>query len=222
MPDTRRLTARLSRRAVIQELAGATAAASPPATGPPVRAETWSARGTRNASGATAVAVLAADGPSRTKIVPWRGNGSAPEASGRLSFRSARKSASWSLVSMSEARWLLSWGMADGGASRSAGRRTSSARRAAARAGRAGVGGGGEPVVGEGDLAVDLGPGVLQDLADPVAHAAVDLVGVDQHHRPALGRALDQLGEHGGAEALQPGLLLLEGDVLAAIALALG
>ena len=56
MPDTRRLTARLLRRAVTQELAAGTAAASPPATGPPVRAETWSARGTRKASGATAEA----------------------------------------------------------------------------------------------------------------------------------------------------------------------
>src|SRR4030095_13371560 len=114
VPNPRRLTAWWLRRAVIQEAGRGTAAASPPATGPPVRAETWSARGTRNASGATAVAVLAADGPSRTKIVPWRGNGSAPEASGRLSFRSARKSASWSLVSMSEARWLFAWGVGGG------------------------------------------------------------------------------------------------------------
>src|SRR4029453_14805962 len=98
MPDTRRLTARLSRRAVIQEVSLGTAAASPPATGPPVRAETWSARGTRNASGATAVAVLAADGPSRTKIVPWRGNGSAPDASGRLSLGAGREGGAWSAV----------------------------------------------------------------------------------------------------------------------------
>ena len=83
-----------------------------------------------------------------------------------------------------------------------------------------GVGAEGEALVGEGELAVDPGPGVLQDLADAVAQAAVDLVGVDQHHRAALEPVLDQLGHDGGPEGLEAGLLLLEGDVLRAVALA--
>ena len=106
-----------------------TAMASAPATGPLAAwADTWSARGTRKASGATAVVAVAA-GPSSTNIEPGRGNGSVPVARGWLSFRSsARKSASWRPVSMSEARWPSSWGRAVEVASRAASFLTSSPR----------------------------------------------------------------------------------------------
>jgi hypothetical protein len=173
----RRLTARLSRRAVIQEWPGGPAAGlarRPPGRRCAPRPGRPGGPGTR-------------PGPRRSRC--WRRTGRAgrrsslawervgAEASGRLSFRSARKSASWSLVSMSEARWLSSWGMADGVASRSARRRTSSPRRTSAapastassrpKAARSGSAAEGEPVVGEGDLAVDLAPASSRTLRTP-------------------------------------------------------
>src|SRR4029453_14514803 len=131
MPEARRLTARLLRRAMTHELGLGTAAASAPATAVPARLETWSARGTRKASGAT-VLVAVADGPRRTKIEPWRGNAGVPAAWGRLRLGAGGKAGSSGPASMSLARWPFSWGMAEGVARRSARRWTSSPRRTSA------------------------------------------------------------------------------------------